>query len=242
MSAMSSRCNGLSWLIFAIHSELLEIRVEALIARKQQKGPRVNRDRSHSVVSTAYSRAPSDFFVDEDVHMHTQKSNESFADTTYLDIPGALLSPGRRRYARSAEPVRVETARGQQDYARHRGISTFQSLQRRLPTHTSLSRETSLSSVAEAEEAQSIASEPSFSCVSRRLSRLYPSLEDLKAEMKPKTLLPVRGRSVAAAVNLFERIEEEQSMEAQWEQTWLKRKASEQDLHTVEDTNKKVRL
>ena len=238
---LSPRENS-SWLILTFNSELLGIRVEALIARKQQKGPRVNRERSHSVVSTAYSRAPSDFFVDEDAHMRIQQTSESFADTTYLDIPGALLSPGRRRYARSAEPVRVERPSGQQDYARHRGITKFQSLQRRLPTHTSLSRETSLSSVAEAEEAQSISSEPPFSSVNRSLSRLYPSLEDLRAEMKPKKLLPVRGRSVAAAVNLFEKIEEEQSVEAQLEQTWLKRKASEQDLLNLRDSNKKVRI
>lgn len=222
-------------------SELLEVRVEALIARKQHKAPRV-RERSQSIASTAYSRAPSDFFADEDAHIHSQQVNERAADTSYLDIPGALLSPGRRRYARSAEPVRVNTPSGQQDYARYREISKYQSLQRRLPAQSSLSRETSLSSVAEAEETQSVASEPPLSKFSRGISRLYPSLDDLKAEMKPKKFLPVRGRSVAAAVNLFEKIEEEQSIEVQWEQTWLKRKASENDLKKVDDIKKRVRI
>jgi hypothetical protein len=60
--------------------------------------------------------------------------------------------------------------------------------------------------------------------------------------MKPKKLIPVRGRSVAAAVNLFEKIEEEQSMEAHFEQAWLKRKASEQDLRTFDESNKRIRM
>lgn len=222
-------------------SDLLEVRVEALIARKQQKAPRT-RERSQSVVSTAYSRAPSDFFANEDAHMYAQQVDERAADTTYLDIPGALLSPGRRRYARSAEPIKVGKPVGQQDYARHRGISKYQSLNKRLPIHTSLSRETSLSSVAEAEETQSVASEPPLSTISRGIPRVYPSLDDLKAEMKPKKFLSVRGRSVAAAVNLFEKIEEEQSIEAQLEHSWMKRKASEQDLRKLADTSKRVRI
>lgn len=224
-------------------SEKLEVRVQALIARKQQKSAgRSHRERSHSVASSAYSRAPSDFFQEEDAHLQSYQTNESNPDATYLDIPGALLSPGRRRYARSAEPIVPQKPSAQQDYARHRGVSKYQSLQRRMPLHKPLSRETSLSSVAEAEETQSVASEPPPSSVTRSLSRLYPSLEELKSEMRPKKLLPVRGRSVAAAVNLFEKIEEEQSMEAHWDQAWLKRKPSETDLRGLDDSSKRVRI
>jgi hypothetical protein len=57
--------------------------------------------------------------------------------------------------------------------------------------------------------------------------------------MRPKKLLPVKGRSVAAAVNLFERIEEEQSMEAQREQAWLKRKGSDLDLQESSSVSSK---
>lgn len=224
------------------HSELLCIRVEALIARKRQKAPRL-RERSQSVASTAYSRAPSDFFVDEDANIIAQQvcSKEHSADTTYLDIPGALLSPGRPRYARSAEPVRIEATSGRQECARFRGVGKYQSLQKRPLAHLPMSRETSLSSVAEAEETQAIASEPPLSVTSRALSRLYPSLDDLKAEIKPKKILPVRGKSVAAAVNLFEKIEEEQSMEAQRDQTRLKRKSSEQEIGTADASSKRTR-
>lgn len=230
-------------MLLTSNREKLEIRVEALIARKREKAnTRASRERSNSIVSSAYSRAPSDFFANEDAHHNTSQGNESIGETSYLQIPGALLVPGRRRYARSAEPTPVEKPTNQQDYARHRSVSKYQSLQRSRPLSKPLSRETSLSSVAEAEETQSVASEPPPSSITRGVGRLYPSLEDLKNEMKPKKLLPVRGRSVAAAVNMFERIEEEQSMEAQWEQAWLKRKASEHDLQSLGGSGKRVHI
>jgi hypothetical protein len=45
------------------------------------------------------------------------------------------------------------------------------------------------------------------------VSKLYPPLDDLAADMRPKKAMPIKGRSVLAAVNMFERIEEEQSLE-----------------------------
>jgi hypothetical protein len=223
-------------------SEKLAIRVQALLARKQLKSAsQPKRERSMSVASTAYSRAPSDFFTQEDSRIHGYNGNSNGSnDSTFLNIPGALMSPPGRRYTRSAEPVILGNGEGRQDYARHRGVSKYQSLSRRnaqASQHSVLQRETSLSSVAE--ETYSIASEPPPSRIDRSVSRLYPSLDDLTVEMRPKKLLPVKGRSVAAAVNLFERIEEEQSMEAQREQAWLKRKGSDLDLQESSSVSSK---
>lgn len=211
----------------------LEVRVQALLARKNQKATSLaRRERSQSIVSSVGSRAPSEFFMEEELRINDHANESSSWDASKLQIPGSLPWAIPRRYARSAEPVAVhaEPRGNHQEYSRYRSVSKYQAMQRKTSQYPSrLSRERSLESVAE--ETQSIASEPPPSRSDRTgVLRLYPSLEDLKLEVRPKKLLPVKGRSVAANVSLFEKIEEEQSLEVQKETAWLKRKASQQDL------------
>ena len=218
-------------------SAKIEVRVEALLARKEYKSIMGShrRDRSMSFVSSACSRAPSEFFANEDSRLLERGPQfaQSPSQSGYLKVPGQKFPPvlTSRRYAQSAEPYFPSIlARSSSQVPKHSYLSHFTDHN---PRHR---RASSLTSIIE----PPVLVKPSNS-ISNRINKLYPSLDDLAAEIRPKKAMPIKGRAIAAAVNKFEKIAEEHSIEIVKSRI-LKRKATEDSLLQEEETSKKARF
>lgn len=248
----------------------LVLRVEALIHRKIEKGEheRSRRERSHSYASSACSQAPSEFFSRLDSQLRDGDDSgdmldrsTSFADDTFLKPPRvAAGAPPRQRIVHSAEPS-VPLALAARTYShllsnRSGNPSTIlhskadavnysppAAMPRRAASLTDLMSE--LVSTTGASHKPSGPLHRSFS-VSKRVGSLYPSLDELAEELRPKRHLPIRGGRVKAAVSQYEAIEEEHSLEVIKEQKlWQKRKTSELDANSSqesEESKKRIRI
>lgn len=220
------------------YSDKLEIRVEALCCRKAAKASeeRSRRERSASVLSSAHSRAPSEFFHEQDRSIGRPDRNSigESPEHTFLQVPGHL--PNVRRYAASAEPLEPDK---KDDFSPFHRVG---SKSPQAPPSTLYNggtrlhrRASSLTSIAESPHKKV---SPSYtrpvgkpSSIANRISKLYPSLDELSVEMRRKKNMPIRGRSIAAAVTRIEKIEEENIKDA-FRSKVQKRKAEELDGST----------
>ena len=209
----------------------LEARVQALLARKEQKGlsERSRRERSASFASSAQSRAPSDFFAHQDSRMLPagDDSRESLISTVGNDssfhtlLPGALRRILPRKF-RSAEPP----ASSERDSASHvptTGSTSASARQARAASHplrSTVSEQGSLRSTIHPYD--------------RPGTSLYPSLHDLTREMNgSQSNLSIRGSKVKARVDLFQTLEQESSLDAIRSQPPSKRKADSIETGTA---------
>lgn len=184
----------------------------------------------------------------------TRNLSSTAFDTTFLRVPtidqtSSTTTSYRHRYARSAEPDIQPSTRASKDnysrFARSPSLAipgqTFYGNAKQGVTDGKHRRAASLPGIEEednyhmyrAHHTVLLDANGGGGSISSRAGSLYPSLDSLKAELRPKKLLPVKGRSVAAAVSKFEKIEEEQTLDLLRSRV-PKRKATEHSVANAE--------